>query len=55
MTVNDELGSMWKEMIMTCFKVLSKKAPRGTKENREQNLRVTGFQAKNQTWELLNM
>jgi hypothetical protein len=30
--VNYKLGGMWKEMVVSCFKVLSQHLPGGTKE-----------------------
>jgi len=33
--VNNELGEIWKEAVVVCFKVLFRNLPRGTKENNE--------------------
>jgi hypothetical protein len=32
-TVNDEMGRIWKKVIVACFKVLSQNFLEGTKEN----------------------
>jgi hypothetical protein len=36
MIVNDDLGGMWKEKVMVCFKVLSHHLPTGNEENNEK-------------------
>jgi hypothetical protein len=38
MTADDELGRIWKKMVITYFKVLSQCLPRGIKENHEKIL-----------------
>jgi hypothetical protein len=36
MIMNDELGGMWKETVVVCFKVLLHHLPTGIEENNEK-------------------
>jgi hypothetical protein len=42
-------------MVFLCFKVLSRNLPGGTEENHGKHVRIAGFRAKNQIWDLLSM
>jgi hypothetical protein len=46
MSVNNELGKMWKEVVMTYFHVLSYYMPGGTEEN-YKSLRITSLWIEN--------
>jgi hypothetical protein len=40
MTVNNELGRMWKEVTVAYFKILFEHSPNETEENRENFIRT---------------
>jgi hypothetical protein len=39
--LNDRMKRIWKEMVLTLFKVLYSYLPRGTEENHETSVRIT--------------